>query len=175
MPPSSKQSPLPRGGLLVTPPALPCFSSPETARCAGPISGYLPIHPRKKCRPFGRHFCKSDKNQRLENCGARRAALRPHFLRAQPGKLPGWGPGILKCSAEVNSACAKVLPTAKRLYGAFAPPHPGDGALKERKKTAARMGGSFVSLTIISAWRTEVRGERPSNRTSCAPSCADRG
>ena len=30
--------------------------------------------------------------------------------------------GILKCSAEVNSASAKVLPAAKRLYGAKAPP-----------------------------------------------------
>ena len=34
-----------------------------------------------------------------------------------------WEPAILKCSAEVNSACAKVLPAAKRLYGASAPPH----------------------------------------------------
>ena len=30
--------------------------------------------------------------------------------------------GKLKCSAEVNSASAKVLPPAKRLYGAGAPP-----------------------------------------------------
>ena len=67
MPPSSKQSPLPRGGLLATPPALPCFSSPETARCAGPISGYLPIHPRKNCRPAGRQFGKLGNNQRLLN------------------------------------------------------------------------------------------------------------
>jgi hypothetical protein len=28
----------------------------------------------------------------------------------------------LKCSGEVNSPCAKVLPVAKRLYGAKAPP-----------------------------------------------------
>ena len=30
----------------------------------------------------------------------------------------------LKCSGEMNSPCAKVLPwRAKRLYGAYAPPH----------------------------------------------------
>ncbi len=31
--------------------------------------------------------------------------------------------GNLKCSAEVNSASAEVLPAAKRSYGAKAPPH----------------------------------------------------
>ena len=30
--------------------------------------------------------------------------------------------GNLKCSAEVNSACAEVLPAAKRSHGAKAPP-----------------------------------------------------
>ena len=30
--------------------------------------------------------------------------------------------GNLKCSAEVNSACAEVLPAAKHSYGAKAPP-----------------------------------------------------
>ena len=30
-------------------------------------------------------------------------------------------PELLTSSAEVNSACGKVLPTAKRLYGAKAP------------------------------------------------------
>ena len=30
-------------------------------------------------------------------------------------------PGILLSSAEINSACGKVLPLAKRLYGAKAP------------------------------------------------------
>ena len=29
----------------------------------------------------------------------------------------------LKCSAEMNSAFAEVLPAAKRSYGAKAPPH----------------------------------------------------
>ena len=32
--------------------------------------------------------------------------------------------GNLKCSAEVNSASAEVLPAAKRSYGAKAPPQP---------------------------------------------------
>ena len=31
-------------------------------------------------------------------------------------------PSIFQCSAEVNSACAEVLPAAKRSYGALAPP-----------------------------------------------------
>ena len=34
-----------------------------------------------------------------------------------------WVPGFYQCSGEINSPCAKVLPAAKRLYGAKAPPH----------------------------------------------------
>ncbi len=33
------------------------------------------------------------------------------------------GDPFFHCPAELNSASAKVLPSAKRLYGASAPPH----------------------------------------------------
>ena len=36
---------------------------------------------------------------------------------------PVWGPHVMfASSAEVNSACAEVLPAAKHSYGAKAPP-----------------------------------------------------
>ena len=71
-----------------------------------------------------------------------------------------WEPAILKCSAEVNSACAKVLPAAKRLYGASAPPHlrwgPG--------RNAGRHGcfvGTDSALTPKSRWRSNLPASRP--------------
>ena len=57
---------------------------------------------------------------------ARRAALRPYFLRTrgQARGLPSGPPGNFTCSAEVNSACAKVLgPRPKTLVRRKAPPH----------------------------------------------------
>src|SRR5699024_8007642 len=53
-----------------------------------------------------------------------------------PRKLLFPGTPFFLCSAEINSACAEVLPAAKRSYGASAPPHlrwgPGDNAAHPR-------------------------------------------
>ena len=48
----------------------------------------------------------------------------------------------LKCSGEMNSPCAKVLPwRAKRLYGAYAPPHLRWGPFVDDRETLLLLGG----------------------------------
>ena len=66
--------------------------------------------------------------------------------------------GNLKCSAEVNSAPAKVSPAAKRLYGAKAPPRraeprPSSASFRQYK---AIMGIAVVKTTAISRLTTEI-------------------
>ena len=46
--------------------------------------------------------------------------------------------GKLKCSGEVNSPSAKVLPPAKRLYGAGAPPALWAGKVDGKRAAAPK-------------------------------------
>ena len=101
---------------------------------------------------------RSNKSQRLENWGARRAALRPYFFLSfilgsrraafrphfflPPKGWPFGDPGgDWTCSAEVNSACAKgdSAPLARAPWRA-----PSEmGPQERKKKNAARLGGIF--------------------------------
>ena len=84
---------------------------------------------------------RSNKSQRLENWGARRAAFRPYFFLSPKGWPFGDPGGDWTCSAEVNSACAKedsAPPCPRHLARPI-----GDGAPGEKEENAARLGGIF--------------------------------
>ena len=70
--------------------------------------------------------------------------------------------GNLKCSAEVNSASAKVLPAAKRLYGPNAPP-------------CHTASVSFVSTRHPSPWKRKIPGGFCSRHTPRSPSHTGEG
>ena len=70
--------------------------------------------------------------------------------------------GNLKCSAEVNSASAKVLPAAKRLYGTNAPP-------------CHTASVSFVSTRHPSPWNPKIPGGFCSRHTPRSPSHTGEG
>ena len=70
--------------------------------------------------------------------------------------------GNLKCSAEVNSASAKVLPAAKRLYGPNAPP-------------CHTAPVSFVSTRHPSPWNRKIPGGFCSRHTPRSPSHTGEG
>ena len=75
---------------------------------------------------------RSNKSQRLENWGARRAALRPYFFLPPKGWPFGVPGGDWTCSAEVNSACAKG--DSAPLYAPPGAPHRRWGPRRERRK-----------------------------------------
>ena len=70
--------------------------------------------------------------------------------------------GNLKCSLEVNSASAKVLPAAKRLYGANAPP-------------CHTAPVSFMSTRHPSPWNRKIPGGFCSRHTPRSPSHTGEG
>ena len=89
---------------------------------------------------------------------ARRAALRPYFLRTrgQARGLPSGPPGNFTCSAEVNSAISAPRAAASGGWPRNAPAGAVrrpicDGALKERKQNAAHMGGILINPADRSA------------------------
>ena len=75
---------------------------------------------------------RSNKTQRLENWGARRAAFRPYFFLPPKGWPFGDPGGDWTCSAEVNSACAKG--DSAPLLAPPGAPHPRWGPRRERRK-----------------------------------------
>mgnify|MGYP001657808487 CR=1 FL=1 len=90
------------------------------------------------------------KTQRLENWGARRAAFRPHFLRAPCGAAARGPPVDGICSGQVNCPCAKVLGGAQNACTARCAA-PRCGAPKERKKKCRPVGRHFERLDKNSA------------------------
>ena len=62
-------------------------------------------------------------------------------------------PSVFQCSAEVNSACAEVLPAAKRSYGAKAP--------QPRRAPARRPVGVFLLTTLkLKRWILTVHSKK---------------
>ena len=90
------------------------------------------------------------KTQRLENWGARRAAFRPHFLRAPCGAAARGPPVDGICWGQVNCPCAKVLGGAQNACTARCAA-PRCGAPKERKKKCRPVGRHFERLGKNSA------------------------
>ena len=90
------------------------------------------------------------KTQRLENWGARRAAFRPHFLRAPCGAAARGPPVDGICWGQVNCPCAKVLGGAQNACTARCAA-PRCGAPKERKKKCRPAGRHFERLDKNSA------------------------
>ena len=75
-----------------------------------------------------------------------------------------WGPHDFICSAEVNSACAKVLPLSKHLYAAPAAEKVADRSL--------RYLAFPISRYPATAWRRPLSGIRQCwHRPGCRPSC----
>ena len=67
-------------------------------------------------------------SREARSCPGRTARGNAGAAHSGPPALPKgcfdslWVPWFYQCSGEINSPCAKVLPAAKRLYGAKAPP-----------------------------------------------------
>ena len=103
------------------------------------------------------------KTQRLENWGARRAAFRPHFLRAPCGAAARGPPVDGICWGQVKCPCAKVLGGAQNACTARCAA-PRCGAPKERKKNAARLGGilrDWVKTQRLENWGARRAALRP--------------
>ena len=108
-------------------------SSPNGTRCAG-----LPFG-----AAFGVLLLVQFENRHKRLGGQLHGSKGPHFLFAPPKRdAPVWVPGFFKCSGEVNSPSAKVLPPAKRLYGAKRRPAVR-GPRKAKRKCSAYSSSSL--------------------------------
>ena len=108
-------------------------SAPLLAPPGAPHRRWGPRRERRKMPPGWAAVLKRNrKTQRLENWGARRAALRPYFFLPPKGWPFGDPGGDWTCSAEVNSACAKGAPVP--LYAPPGAPHRRWGPRRERRK-----------------------------------------